>query len=91
MEVGNITKAATFKSYKNTQIRINYVEEISIKSDAKKMKDYQILKIIIALYYCKLSTNSLAMNNNFRYLIKIHYYFFCDSAFKNFHETNIDQ
>ena len=25
------------------------------------MKDYQILKIIIALYYCKLSANHLAM------------------------------
>ena len=37
------------------------MEEISIKSDAKKMKDYNILKIIIALYYCKLSANSLAM------------------------------
>ena len=37
------------------------MEEISIKSDVKKMKNYNILKIIIALYYCKLSANSLAM------------------------------
>ena len=36
-------------------VKIWYLEEISIKSDAKKMKDYQISKIIIALYYCKLS------------------------------------
>ena len=35
-----------------TTNRINYLEEISIKSDAKKMKYYQISKIIIALYYC---------------------------------------
>ena len=39
----------------------HYKEEVSIKSDAKKMKDRQISKIIIALYYCKLSANSLAM------------------------------
>ena len=37
---------------KQQQIRTNYIEEISIKSDAKKMKYYQISKIIIALYYC---------------------------------------
>ena len=37
------------------------MEEISIKSDVKKMKDYNISKIITALYYCKLSANSLAM------------------------------
>ena len=39
--------------------------EVSIKSDAKKMKDYQISKIIIALYYCKLSVNSLAIITQF--------------------------
>ena len=43
----------------------NYIEEINIKSDAKKMKDYQISKIIIALYYCKLSAYSLAMITQF--------------------------
>ena len=37
---------------------IYYIEEIRIKSDAKKMKYYQISKTIIALYYCKLSANS---------------------------------
>ena len=30
-------------------MRIKYIEEISMKIDAKKMKDYQISKIIIAL------------------------------------------
>ena len=41
------------------------IEKISIKSDAKKMKDYQISKIIIPLYYCKLLANSLAMITQF--------------------------
>ena len=43
------------------QIRFISIEEINIKSDAKKMKDYNISKIIIALYYCNLSANSLTM------------------------------
>ena len=30
----------------------DYIEEINVKSDAEKMKYYQISKIIIALYYC---------------------------------------
>ena len=38
-----------------------YIEEINIKNDAKRMKDYNISKFIIALYYCKLVANSLAM------------------------------
>ena len=42
-------------------VKIRYLEEISIKSDAKKMKDHQISKIIVSLYYCSLSINSLAM------------------------------
>ena len=50
---------------KQQQIRFSYIEEINIKSDAKKMKDYNISKIIIALYYCKLSANSLAMITQF--------------------------
>ena len=37
---------------KTKQIRKYYIEAISIKRDAKKRKYYQILKIIIALYYC---------------------------------------
>ena len=41
------------------KFRINYIEEISIKSNAKKMKDYQISKIIIALYYCLIFISSL--------------------------------
>ena len=32
-----------------------------MKSDAKKIKDYQISKTIITLYYCNLLANSLAM------------------------------
>ena len=44
---------------------MNYIEEISIKSDAKETKNYQISKIIIALYYCKVSVNSLAMITQF--------------------------
>ena len=50
-----------FISLPINKFRINYIEEISIKSDTKKMNDDQISKIIIALYYCKLSTDSLAM------------------------------
>ena len=50
---------------KQPQIRTNYIEEISIKSDVKKMKDYQISKIIIALYYCKVSASSLALITQF--------------------------
>ena len=34
---------------------------MSIKSDAKKMKYYQLSKNIIALNFCKLSASSLAM------------------------------
>ena len=45
---------------KQQQIRINYIEEISIKSDAKKIKYYQISK-----NDCKLSANSLAMITQF--------------------------
>ena len=44
---------------------INYLEEIRIKSHAKKVKACQISKTIIALYYCKLSANSLAMTMQF--------------------------
>ena len=47
------------------KFRINYIEEINTKSDAKKMKDYKISKTIIALYYCKISANSLAMITQF--------------------------
>ena len=43
------------------RIIVTYLEEISIKSHAKKMKNYHTSKNIIALYYCKLSANSLAM------------------------------
>ena len=39
--------------------------KIRLKSDAKKMNDYQISKIIIALYYCKLSADSLARITQF--------------------------
>ena len=47
-------------------VKIWYLEEISIKSDAKKMKDYQVSKIIISLYYCSLSLYySLAMITQF--------------------------
>ena len=46
---------------KQQHIRFNYTEEINVKSDAKMMKDYNISKIIIALYYSKVSANSLAM------------------------------
>ena len=48
-------------NYLKILLRINHIEKISIKSDAKDMKDCQISKIIIALYYCKLSANFLAM------------------------------
>ena len=41
------------------------IEKISMKSDAKKMKDYQISKLTIALYYCKLSANPLAIITQF--------------------------
>ena len=37
------------------------MEEINRKSDAKKMKHYNMSKIINAFYYCKLSANCLAM------------------------------
>ena len=46
---------------KQKKIRINYIEEISIKSDTKKIENSQISKIIIALYYCKLFASSLSM------------------------------
>ena len=45
---------------KQKQIRINYIQEISIKNDAKKIKYYQISK-----NYCKLLANSLAMITQF--------------------------
>ena len=38
------------------EIRISYIEKISVKSDAKKIKYYDISKS-----YWKLSANSLAM------------------------------
>ena len=38
------------------KIRINYIEKISVKIDAKKTKYDQILKS-----YCQVSTNSLGM------------------------------
>ena len=41
-------------------IRINYREEIRMKSDAKKIKYYQISKNL-----CNLSANSLAMITHF--------------------------
>ena len=47
---------------------INYIEQISIKRDAKKMKDYQISKIFIALCYWNLSANSLSMITQFSYM-----------------------
>ena len=58
-----------------------YIEEISIKSDTKKMKDYQMPKIIIALYlsfrpiFWPLSHNSYKRvstsdNNGFRLSLK---------------------
>ena len=51
---------------KQQHVRINSIEEISNKVDAKKMKGYQISKIIIALYYSKvLANSSLAMNTQF--------------------------
>ena len=50
---------------KQKEIRINYMEEISIKSDTKKIKDSQISKIIITLYYCRLFANSLSMITQF--------------------------
>ena len=42
-------------------IRINYKEEIRIRSDAKKTKSYKISEVIIALYYSKLLGNFLGM------------------------------
>ena len=51
--------------FRCSNIKIWHLEEISITNDAKKMKDYQISKIVIALYYCKLSANSLAMITQF--------------------------
>ena len=41
---------------KKQQLRIYYIEEISIKNDAKNIKYYEISKS-----YCKFSANSLAM------------------------------
>ena len=45
---------------KQQQSRINYIEEISVKSDAKKIKYHQIPK-----NYGKLSANSLAVITHF--------------------------
>ena len=45
---------------KTRTYRLNYIEEISIKSDAKKIKYYQISK-----NYCNLSVNSLTMVTQF--------------------------
>ena len=45
---------------KEKQIRIYYIEEIRIKSDAKKTKYYQISKNL-----CNFSVNSLAMITRF--------------------------
>ena len=44
--------------------RLTYIEEISIKK-MQKGESYQILKIIIAIYGCKLLANSLAMITQF--------------------------
>ena len=38
-----------------------YIEEIHTKSDGKRIKSYNVSKIIIALYYWYLSANSPAM------------------------------
>ena len=38
-------------------MRFNYIEKISMKRDAKKMKHYQICEVISALNYCQLSVN----------------------------------
>ena len=46
-----------------TRIIVAYIDEISIKSDAKKGK-YQISKIIIDLYYYKLSEFFWAWSQN---------------------------
>ena len=46
--------------------KIASLKEISIKSDAEKMKDYEISKITIALYYCKLSHNHLFLINKYQ-------------------------
>ena len=46
-------------------MRINYLEKIIIKSDAKKMKDSQISKIITAFNYCNILANSLDMITHF--------------------------
>ena len=51
---------------KQPQVRIKSIVEISNKVDAKKMKGYQISKIIIALYYSKVLANySLVMITQF--------------------------
>ena len=47
------------------QIRINYIEKISMKSDDKNTKLYQISKS-----YCKVSANSLAINTKQQITIK---------------------
>ena len=46
---------------KQQHIIFNCIEEVNIKSGAKKMKYYNTSKTIIALYYSKVSANSLAM------------------------------
>ena len=50
------------------KLAANYIEENSIKSEAKINESYQISKIIIALYHCKLLANSLAMITQLREL-----------------------
>ena len=45
---------------KQKEIIINYIEEISIKNDAKKRKHYHI-----STKYCKPSANCLAMFTQF--------------------------
>ena len=45
---------------KQQLIRINYIEKISFKSDAKKIKYYHISK-----HYCNLLASSLAMITQF--------------------------
>ena len=45
-----------------------YIEEINIRSDAKRMKNDNIEKIIIPLYFCKVSANSLAIITQFSHI-----------------------
>ena len=43
----------------------NFIEEINIKSDAKNVKVIKYQNIIIVLYHCNLSANSLSMITQF--------------------------